>query len=201
MKNQTMQTVAALALFAVAMFSRIYTAFAGSHITWLQNFSPLAAICLCGAIYLPRKLAVILPVSIIFISDLILDAHYHASLFCPEMLSRYIALALVVGLGWAVRKQGRISMVIPASMLGAILFYIITNTGSWISDAGYQKNFAGWLQSLTTGLPGYPSAWTFFRNSVASDLLFTALFVLCMIATSSRTPALEPAGHPAPSAS
>src|ERR1700677_568159 len=154
MKNQTYQTIAALALFALAMTSRLYTPFAGAHISWLENFSPLAAICLCGAVYLPRKLAIILPVSIIFISDLILNAHYHASLFCLEMLSRYIALALVIGLGWAIRKQGRQWLAIPASLLGSVSFYAITNTASWISDAGYQKTFAGWLQALTTGLPG-----------------------------------------------
>jgi hypothetical protein len=200
MKNQTLQTLSALALFAAAMASRLYTAFGGAHVTWLQNFSPLAAICLCGAIYLPRNLAVILPVSIVFISDLVINTHYHVSLFCVEMLSRYIALALVICLGWAVRKQGRLWMVIPAGLLGAVAFYIITNTGSWISDAGYQKNLAGWVQSLTSGLPGYPPAWMFFRNSMAGDLLFTTLFALCMFATSSRAPELKLAGHRAQSA-
>jgi hypothetical protein len=197
MKNQTLQTIAALALFAIAMTSRIYTAFAGTHISWLQNFSPLAAICLCGAIYLPKKLAVILPVSIIFISDLVLNAHYHAALFCPEMASRYFALALVIGLGWAIRKQGRLSMVVPASLLGSIAFYLITNTASWFTDAGYQKTVAGWVQSLTTGLPGYMPAWTFFRSSLVSDLLFTTLFVVCMVATSNRTPAMKLAAQSA----
>ena len=30
---------------------------------WLSNFAPLAAIALCGAIYLPRRMAVLLPLA------------------------------------------------------------------------------------------------------------------------------------------
>jgi hypothetical protein len=33
------------------------------------------------------------------------------------------------------------------------------------------------LQALTTGLPGYPPTWTFFRNSLIGDLLFAAFFI------------------------
>lgn len=189
MKNQRMQMVAVLALFAAALASRLYTPYSGSQSTWLQNFSPLAAICLCGAIYFSRKVAILLPLSIIFVSDLILNAHYHRSLLCAEMLSRYIALGLVICLGWAVRKQGRLWLVIPASILGSVSFYAITNAASWISDPGYQKTLAGLMQALTTGLPGYASTWTFFRSTFVSDMLFTGLFVLCMAVTASHRPA------------
>ncbi len=61
MKNQRMQMVAVLALFAAALASRLYTPYSGSQNMWLQNFSPLAAICLCGAIFFPRKISVLLP--------------------------------------------------------------------------------------------------------------------------------------------
>ena len=45
----------------------------------------------------------------------------------------------------------------------------------------YAKTGAGWLQALTSGLPGYPSTLLFFRNTAASDLLFTLLFAACMM--------------------
>jgi hypothetical protein len=62
------------------------------------------------------------------------------------------------------------------------MFYVITNTFSWVSDPGYAKNFAGLVQSLTFGLPQYSATptWMFFRNSLISDLVFTGLFVVCM---------------------
>jgi hypothetical protein len=62
------------------------------------------------------------------------------------------------------------------------MFYLITNTFSWLSDPGYVKNLAGLIQSLTVGLAQYSATptWMFFRNSLASDLIFTGLFVVCM---------------------
>jgi hypothetical protein len=202
MKNHKLQFTAVLTLFAAALASRLYTPFAATHNIWLENFSPLAAICLCGAIYFPRKLAVLLPLGIILVSDVILNAYvYHASLFCWEMFSRYVALGLVIGLGWAVRKQGRLWPVIPASIAGSLGFYIITNSASWISNPVYQKTLAGWVQALTTGVPAYPPTWLFYRSTLVSDLLFTGLFVLCMVATASRAADVEAAGRPATSLS
>ena len=62
------------------------------------------------------------------------------------------------------------------------MFYLITNTFSWLSDPGYTKNFAGLIQSLTVGLSQYSATptWMFFRNSLVSDFVFTCLFAVCM---------------------
>jgi hypothetical protein len=61
------------------------------------------------------------------------------------------------------------------------MFYVITNTFSWLSDPGYAKSFAGLIQSLTVGLPQYSAtpSWMFFRNSLLSDFIFTCVFVVC----------------------
>ena len=63
-----------------------------------------------------------------------------------------------------------------------MIFYGITNAFSWLTDPGYVKNFAGLIQALTVGLPQYGAtpSWMFFRNSLLSDLAFTAIFVLLM---------------------
>jgi hypothetical protein len=71
---------------------------------------------------------------------------------------------------------------LPASIAGSLIFYIVTNSVSWFFDPGYVKNFAGLIQALTIGLPQFSAtpSWMFFRNSIISDLLFTVLFVICM---------------------
>src|SRR6266446_2108669 len=69
---------------------------------------------------------------------------------------------------------------VGGGLLGAVLFYLITNSLSWWQDPGYGKTIAGWLQALTTGLPGYPPTWTFFGNSLLSGGLFTGLFAGAM---------------------
>ena len=173
--------IAAVLLALIAVLYRVIIGVAGMHeMNWLHNFSPLAAIALCGAIYFPRRVAVLAPLVAFLVSDLILNASYGVPLISVRMLPEYIALGFSAALGWKLRANPRPARIFGASLLGSIAFYVITNTGDWIADPGYVKNAAGWVQALTTGLPAYPSTITFLRNTVASDLLFTAMFVACM---------------------
>jgi hypothetical protein len=57
-------------------------------------------------------------------------------------------------------------------MVGAFLFYLVTNTISWLTDPAYPKTLAGWIQALTIGTPGWPHTWEFFRNTLLSGGLF-----------------------------
>ena len=149
---------------------------------WLSNFAPLAAIALCGAAYFPTKFKFTIPLGVLFVSDLFLNYVYGAPLIQGHMLSRYLALALVGLTGLALQNRASLKTLLPASLLGSTIFYLITNTFSWLSDPGYVKNFGGLIQALTVGLPQYSATptWMFFRNSILSDLFFTLIFVACM---------------------
>jgi hypothetical protein len=149
---------------------------------WLSNFAPLAAIALCGAVYFPAKFKFTVPLGVLFVSDLFLNYFYGAPLIQGQMISRYVALALVGLLGLALQTRASLKTLLPASLVGSTIFYLITNTFSWLSDPGYMKNFGGLIQALTVGLPQYSATptWMFFRNTLLSDLFFTLLFVLCM---------------------
>lgn len=186
MKQRHLQALAAFALLAIAIAYRLCTGLFGNGDEWLPNFAPVAAIALCGAIFLGKRVALFLPLAALFLSDIVLDVHYGVSFFGTEMLSRYVALGLVVAMGWALRERPRFLPVLAASFAGSALFYVITNTSSWIGSPLYAKSFAGWAQALTTGLPGYPSTLVFYRNTLVSDLLFTGLFLVCMSATQQR---------------
>jgi len=153
-----------------------------SGATWLSNFAPLAALALCGAAYFPPRMKFSVPLGALFISDLVLNYAYGASLIAPHTLSRYLALLLVGFIGLGLQNRASLKTLLPASVAGSAIFYFITNVFSWLSDPGYVKNFAGLIQALTVGLPQYGATptWMFFRNSLLSDLFFTLLFVLCM---------------------
>jgi len=179
--------IVAVLLVLVAILYRVVIGVAGmNEMQWLHNFSPFAAIALCGAIYFPRRIAVVGPLAAFFVSDLILNAYYlktpHVdSLASVKMIPEYLALGLSAGMGLWLRKNPRLGPMLGASVVGSIAFYLITNSGDWLVEPRYAKTAAGWLQALTTGLPGYPSTLVFFRNTVASDLLFTLLFAACMM--------------------
>ena len=55
------------------------------------------------------------------------------------------------------------------ALAGSVLFFLITNFGSWIgAGSPYPKNMIGLIQAYIAGIP-------FFRASVLSTLLFTLL--------------------------
>ncbi len=86
MKKPPAQTVAAFLLLAAIIAYRLCAGFEGGQYPWLGNFAPVAAVALCGAIYLPRKLALVLPLAALFFSDVILNAfHYHFAIVSVEM--------------------------------------------------------------------------------------------------------------------
>ena len=179
--------IAPILLVLIAIVYRVVIGVAGmNEMQWLHNFSPMAAIALCGAIFFPRRLAILAPLVAFLVSDLVLNAFYMAStphvtsILSVRMIPEYLALGLSALLGWKLRANPKAGLIMGASVIGSLAFYVITNTGDWLTEPLYAKTLAGWVQALTTGLPGYPPTFTFFRNTFASDLLFTAIFVACM---------------------
>jgi hypothetical protein len=175
--------IPALVLLFAAVAYRITTGLMiTSGTTSLSNFAPFAAIALCGAAYLPRKFRFSVPLIALLISDLVLNLRYGFPLADPRIVCHYLALGLIAWIGFALRNRASWKTLLPASIAASTIFYVVTNTFSWLADPGYVKNFAGWMQALTVGLPQYSATptWMFFRNTVLSDLFFTALFVASM---------------------
>jgi hypothetical protein len=171
--------LAALILIIAVTLYRVSYALAGSPDAW-TNFSPLAAILLCSAAYLPRRFILLAGLGPLVVADLFLNAHYHVPMFDTGMFSRYFCFGLILLLGFIVRQQHRhkVLFLFGATLIGSTFFYLITNTDTWISTPDYAKTWAGWCQAMTVGVPGFPPTLLFFRNTLFSDLLFTALFVV-----------------------
>jgi hypothetical protein len=177
--------IAGLVLIAAAVLYRLLPVLLGVKLQqpeWLPNFSPMAALCLCGAAFLPPRLAIAVPLVALLGTDLVLNAHYGFPLFTIEFLGKTVAFAAVAALGWKLRKNARAAVILPAVFAGSLFFYIATNTASWLTltEPGYAKTAAGWWQALTIGLPGFPPTWVFYRNTLISDMLFAALFLACL---------------------
>lgn len=143
---------------------------------WLPGFTPLAALAFGGGFLLPRRLGIVAVLAMLLASDLALTAIYGQALGAGDLLARYGCLAALALLGAAGRHRGqRATGLVVGSLAGAILFYVVTNTACWLGATAYPQTFAGWVQALTAGTPGFPPSWVFFRNSLASDLLVSML--------------------------
>lgn len=168
----------ALLLLLSGVFFRVFRADIAPEV--LPNFSPLMASALSGALFLPGLLGLVVPIGALLVSDALLNFHFGTSVVSMQLLWTLPCYLLAVGTGWILRNRtggGSLPAVLGATLGLSVGFYIVTNTGCWLGTSSYPQTFAGWWQALTTGLPGYPPTWQFFRNSLTGDLLFAALFV------------------------
>ena len=112
------------------------------------------------------------------ITDVVLNVFkYHTAPLGFFLVANYAVYALLIGLGkWFGRKAPFLKLLF-GGLLGALIFYLVTNTLAWLQDPAYAKTLAGWIQALTTGRPDWqPTTWEMFRNTLLSGGLFTALF-------------------------
>lgn len=162
------------------------------------NFSPVYALVFCAGVYLPRRL-VWLPFVTLLLSDLALNRYYSRSAtmnsFNPMLIANYVAYAGLFWVGTRLRPASAFLRLLAGGLLGAILFYLITNTAAWFfnpfGNPEYTRDLGGWLIALTRGTFGYAATWEFFRNTLLSGGLFTALFAGAMKLTAAAESPLD----------
>jgi hypothetical protein len=168
------------------------TVFALSRIPGLlpANFSAAYAFAFCAGVYFSKKISWWLPLLVLLATDIALNFYYQhkypddnvwSASNLANLAFNYTAYAGLIFLGRRFKPQSSFAALLGGGILGAVLFYLITNTASWFCNpfhnAGYTKNLAGWILALTKGADGFPPTWEFFRNTLLSGGLFTALFV------------------------
>jgi Family of unknown function (DUF6580) len=169
------------------------------------NFSAAYAFAFCAGAFFPKRLAWWLPLGALLATDIGLNFYYSAhgvnvwdSSDLENLIFNYLAYVVLIFLGRRFKPQASFLALLGGGILGAILFYLITNTASWFfnpfHNPEYAKNFAGWLLALTKGTSGWPTTLEFFRNTLLSSGLFTALFVAAEKLTTAESPVEKDAG-------
>src|SRR5260221_450850 len=164
-----------------------------------NNFSAAYALAFCAGVYFPRRLAWWLPMGTMMVTDLLLNFYYyfhnHINAFQLNQLVNYAAYAVIIWLGTRFNARTAWLKLLSGGLLGAALFYLITNTAAWLvnpfHNPEYTKTLAGWITALTRGTAGWPQTWEFFRNTLLSGGLFTGLFVGAMKASEAAESARE----------
>jgi hypothetical protein len=157
-----------------------------------ENFSAVYALVFCAGVYLPGRVGWWAPLAVLAGTDLLLNCYYRFHLkldvFNPTLLvyllGNYAAYLAMIWLGRRCSARAAWWKLLGGGVLGALLFYLITNTASWLfnpfGNPEYTRDLAGWLRALTRGTAGWPETWTFLRNTLTSGGLFTGLFVGAM---------------------
>jgi len=169
------------------------------------NFSAAYALAFCAGVYFTGRLAWWLPLGTLAVSDVIINLYYVSQgfdAFQVYQLLNYAAFLLIIWLGRRFSARSSFLKLLSGGLLGAILFYIVTNTAAWFfnpfNNPEYTKNLAGWLIALTKGTAGWPQTWEFFRNTLMSGGLFTGLFVGVMKLSEAAEPKEEKADEAEP---
>ena len=126
------------------------------------NFTPIIAIGLFGGAYLhDRRLALLIPLIVMIISDALLGFH-------GTMGWVYGSLILISIMGILLKNRTTLKNCTVATLGGSLLFFLVTNFGVWIMSGFYDKSIVGLLTCYSMALP-------FFHNTLAGSFVYSAI--------------------------
>jgi hypothetical protein len=141
-----------------------------ARVRQLANVTPLGALSTFGGSRLRSWYAFAVPMSVMAISDLLLNWIYRDQPFNKFV---YLCYALNVLWGWLFLRKIDTLRVGAVSLLSAVQFFLVTNFGVWLGSHGlpgqYENSFAGLMECYAAGAP-------FFLRTLLGDLTFSALF-------------------------
>ncbi len=145
-----------------------------------MGFAPQIAMALfAGSVIRDKRFAFLFPILSLLISDLLYQFLYAQGLttikgFYSGQISNYILIASVTIIGFFINKN-KVGQIFAGSLAGALYFFLVSNFMVWIgggwdiNNQPYPGSFSGLMLCYTEALP-------FFKWSVASTLLFNAVF-------------------------
>ncbi|HEX5001945.1 MAG TPA: DUF6580 family putative transport protein [Bacteroidia bacterium] len=147
------------------------------------NFTPIGAIALFGGVYLrDRRLSILLPMAILFLSDILLQITFGNG-FYKDMIFVYGSFALIAFGGSILRGHEQRQTIMVASLCSSILFFLVTNFGVWFSYNTYPATFQGLVSCYVAGIP-------FFKGTVMGDLFYNLTLFGTYFIVSRRFPSL-----------
>jgi vitamin B12 transporter len=132
------------------------------------NFVALGALALYAGARLPSRWAIAVPLAALALSDLALDLGTGRAAVSPMRLTIYATFSAIVLAGGLAGKSSGAARLAALSVGASALFFTTSNFAEWLGDPIYPKTPAG------LGLC-YAAALPFFWNTLAADLLGTAV--------------------------
>jgi hypothetical protein len=144
------------------------------------NFVPIGAIALFGGAKFERRaFGIAIPLLTMLIGDAFVGFHS----LMPVVYATY---ALIAVIGMLLRNRENVATIGTCALLSSTIFFITTNFAMWALGTTYAKTGAGLVACYIAAIP-------FFGNTIASDLLFTAVFFGAFALAERKIPALAKA--------
>ncbi len=134
----------------------------------IPNFEIITALTLVSAVFLGRAWGIIVPLSIIAITDVVIGNS-------PVLIFTWSAFA-VIGIFGMVFGKCRISDskyqilgLTGVGIISSVFFFLFTNFGWWLVTNMYPHTLDGLIRCYVMGLP-------FFKNNLIGNLIFVPVF-------------------------
>lgn len=138
------------------------------HLPYLPNAVPLGAIALYAGARLPRRVAVLVPLAILGLSDVIIHLRTGYPFF-PSQLVTYATFAGLAAVGGFVPKDAKAPTRVGMSVVGSTVFFLVSNFAVWAEGSGF-----GFAKTPTGLIAVYGVGLVFFGYQLLTDLIGTA---------------------------
>jgi hypothetical protein len=160
------------------VFSLIVAAALSRIIPHPANVAPITALALFSGAYLDKKTAVLVSLAAMLLSDYFIG-------FYSGMLWVYGSFFAIGLIGLWLRKHKSPVSIMGASIVGSVMFFVVTNFGVWLgSQVTYQHTLAGLALCYTAAIP-------FFRNTLIGDLAYVGAMFGAFELAQKMVPALK----------
>jgi hypothetical protein len=140
------------------------------------NFTAVGAMALFSGARMPNKwMAFVAPLLSLLWTDAVIGFHSTA-------IYVYAAVALITIIGFF--SQNNYTKVAIGTLLGSVLFFLITNFGVWAAQDLYPMTLKGLSRCYAMAIP-------FFGNQILGDAIYTAALFGVYAAITSSEPFLN----------
>lgn len=153
------------------------------------NFSPVEAMALFGGAYFAsRAWAIVVPLIAMVLSDIALGlmfgGSYMSYVTSLSFWSIYFCIALSTVLGFGLRGKVGGANVLGYSLIGSVLFFLVTNFTAWLGSTMYPQTGSGLVAAYVAGIP-------FFKWTVLGTLFYSAVLFGGFALLRRQAPALQ----------
>lgn len=137
-------------------------------VPYAPNFSPVYGALLFSGAYLKSRDSVWFPVALLAVTDPLISAWIYHMRWEWNQAFLWAAFAAVAVIGRQLRDRVSAIRVVGAALAGGTVFFLISNFAVWLGWKMYPATWPGLVTCYVAALP-------FFRSTLASTLVFSAV--------------------------
>lgn len=154
--GKILEISAQVALVLIGVFLRV--------LPHAPNFTPIAALAIFSGFYFSKKIAFILPIAAMIISDIFIGFYEF-----KIMAVVYLSFIVCVFMGLWLKNNKKWQTILAGPLFSTFIFFLLTNFAVWAFTPWYDKTFFGISQCYLMALP-------FLKNTFLGDAFYTAIF-------------------------